>query len=90
MSAAAPAMNPCWHMRNLVHRFAEGKVRGVLLSYVKYHVGTCKRCAQAVEVIKATLVKLRGLSTPAPELPDDRWAAIEAAWLDQEERGPPA
>jgi hypothetical protein len=89
MSAAAPAINPCWHMRNLVHRFAEGTLAGALLKYTKYHVHNCKRCKEAVQVLQATLVKLRLLREPAPELPEDRWASIEAAWLEQEKTGPP-
>jgi predicted anti-sigma-YlaC factor YlaD len=76
-------------MRNLVHRFAEGKVTGVLLKYVKYHVGSCARCRQAVEVIKATILKLKALSETVPILPDERWASIEAAWGEVEDRGPP-
>jgi hypothetical protein len=89
MSAAAPAINPCWHMRNLVHRFADGTLAGTLLKYTRYHVTTCTRCRQAVEVLKATLNKLRRLREPAPELPADRWASIEAAWLEHEQTNPP-
>lgn len=89
MSATVPAINPCWQMRNLVHRFAEGKLSGMLLRYVSYHVRTCTRCRQAVEVIKATMTKLRSLSDATPELPEERWASIEAAWLEQEKTGPP-
>ena len=89
MSTAAPAINPCWHMRNLVHRFAEGTLAGILLKYTKYHVGTCARCGQAVQVLKATLTRLRLLKEPAPELPEERWSSIESAWLDHEQTSPP-
>ncbi len=89
MSIAAPAIDPCWQMRNLVHRMAEGTLAGTLLKYTTYHVRTCQRCRQAVEILRATLLKLRVLSEPAPELPDARWAAIEAAWLEHEQTNPP-
>lgn len=87
--AIAPAIKPCWHMRNLVHRFADGTLAGTLLKYTKYHVGSCARCRKAVEVLRATLNQLRLLRSPAPELPDDRWASIEAAWLEHEQTEPP-
>jgi hypothetical protein len=89
MSTAAPVINPCRHMRPLVHRYAEGTLAGVLLKYVTYHVSTCQRCRQAVEVLRATLNRLRLLKEPAPELPTERWSSIEAAWLELEQTGPP-
>jgi hypothetical protein len=89
MSAAAPAINPCWHMRSLVHRLADGTLAGVLLKYTQYHVHNCTRCRKAVEVLKATLNRLRLMRQPAPELPTDRWASIEAAWLEHEQTEPP-
>lgn len=89
MSSAAPAINPCLHMRRLVHRFAEGTLAGTLLAYTKYHVKHCERCRQAVEVLRATLNRLRRLSEPAPSLPEDRWSAIESAWLEHEQTQPP-
>jgi hypothetical protein len=89
MSTAAPAIKPCWHMRNLVHRFAEGTLAGAFLKYTKAHLKGCARCRQAVEVLRATLVRLRLLKEKAPELPADRWASIEAAWLAHEQTEPP-
>ena len=89
MSTVAPAINPCPHMRMLVHRFAEGSLAGILLRYAKYHVGSCQRCRQAVEVLRATLDRLRRLKEQAVELPAERWASIEAAWLDHEQTTPP-
>ena len=81
---AAPALNPCWHMRNLVHRMAEGTLAGTLLKYARFHVGSCRRCQQALQILRATLNRLRLLREPAPELPAERWASIEAAWMEHE------
>ncbi|MFI5385436.1 MAG: hypothetical protein ACHQ50_04870 [Fimbriimonadales bacterium] len=89
MSAQALAINPCWHMRNLVHRLAEGTLAGTLLRYTRHHVARCDRCRQAVEILRATLHRLRLLSEPKPELPGDRWASIEAAWREHEQTDPP-
>jgi len=90
MSVAAPAINPCPHMRLLVHRFADGSLGGILLRYTKYHVAHCARCRQAVETIRATLGRLRLLKQDAPVLPGDRWASIEAAWREHEQTEPPS
>jgi len=90
MNAAAPAINPCWHMRNLVHRLAEGTLAGAMLKYARYHATHCTRCRQAVEAIRATLGRLRTLKEKAPELPADRWASIEAAWREHEQTEPPS
>jgi len=77
-------------MRLLVHRMAEGTLAGMLLTYARYHVADCARCRQAVEVLRATLSRLRLLKEPAPELPVDRWASIEAAWREHEQTEPPS
>jgi len=76
-------------MRGLVQRFAEGSLAGVLLKYTKYHVHHCTRCRQAVEVLKAAIARLKKLKDKAAELPEDRWASIEAAWLEHEQTNPP-
>ena len=89
MSAIAPAIKPCWHMRNLVQRMAEGSLAGALLSYTKYHLHHCERCRRAVEILRATLNRLRLLREKTPELPKERWASIEAAWLAHEQTEPP-
>lgn len=88
MSTAA-AYSPCWHMRSLVHRLADGTLAGALLKYTKYHVAHCTRCRQAVEILKSTLSRLRRMREPAPVLPTDRWASIEAVWLEHEQTSPP-
>ncbi|HVT11088.1 MAG TPA: hypothetical protein VHE55_02380 [Fimbriimonadaceae bacterium] len=89
MNATAPAINPCWQMRRLVHRLAEGSLAGILLKYTTYHVKHCTRCRQAVEILRATLARLKRLKEKAPELPEDRWASIEAAWMEHEQTDPP-
>lgn len=89
MSTAAPAINPCWQMRRLVHRLAEGTLAGTLLRYTEYHVRHCTRCRQAVEILRATLDRLRLLKDETPELPEDRWVSIEAAWREHEQVNPP-
>lgn len=90
MTSTAPAIDPCWQMRKLVHRFAEGTLAGALLRYTSYHVKHCTRCRQAVEILRATIGRLKVLKEKAPELPEDRWASIEAAWMEHEQTEPPA
>lgn len=85
----AHAIDPCPHMRSLVHRFADGSLAGILLKYTRFHVGHCQRCARALNILKATLGRLRLMKEPAPELPKDRWVAIEAAWKEHEQTEPP-
>jgi hypothetical protein len=89
MSTSAPAINPCWHMRHLIHRLADGTLTGGLSRYVRYHVKYCKRCQQALDVIRAMLTRLQILNKQEPKLPDDRWTSIEAAWLEHEQTQPP-
>jgi len=89
MTTAAPAINPCRHMRGLVHRFAEGTLAGTLLKYTAWHVKGCPRCREALAVLRATLGRLRRLKEPTPKLTTDRWASIEAAWMEHEETEPP-
>lgn len=76
-------------MRGLIHRMAEGTLAGALLRFARSHVKGCARCAQALAVLRATLAKLRRLRERAPALPEDRWASIEAAWLEHEQTTPP-
>ena len=82
-------VNPCWHMRNLVPQLADGSLKGFLRKYTLFHVQHCTKCQHALEALRSVISRLRGARTVEAAMPEDRWAAVEEAWISVEREQPP-
>ena len=79
------AINPCPHMRQLVSQYADGTLRGLILAYVRYHVGHCGRCNRAYQALLALRKRLSSFrSSRSESLGDERWAKIRAELDDSD------
>jgi hypothetical protein len=84
---ATEPIRPCWHMRGLVNRMAEGSLGGFLLRYTQYHVHHCTRCRKAVQALKGLIARLRSSGKSGPvDLDETRWKSLENDWAAVENR----
>ncbi len=79
-------VKPCSHMETLVSAWVDGKLTGIARWYTALHVKGCPQCQASVPFLRTLHFRLSELGQkPASEkLPDTRWQAVEAAWLQSE------
>ena len=74
-------LKPCPHMETCVSAWLDGALNGLLRWYTEWHVAHCRRCADAVPVLRALRARLRRLSeTPSDPLTPERRAAVVSGW----------
>ena len=79
----------CWHIQPFAGALVEDvPLRGAIGWLVRAHIAQCKSCQAALAALKALRERLRALRHTAldeePTLGQERWAAMEEAWLAAE------
>ena len=78
---------PCPHMKTLLSALADGSLTGIARWYTEHHAQRCPGCGSSLGNLKTVRERIRTLGVPdgdTLQLSEDRWAAIEAAWDEQE------
>jgi len=79
-------VQPCFWMRTLLTRFADGNLRGLVRLYVDAHTRSCPKCRQAYEALLALRDRFAALRRqPEEGLSQQAWEALQAH-IDTQER----
>lgn len=61
-------VKPCKHMEGLLHRAADGKLRGLAKWYAWAHIHRCAGCTAFMRRLEATLLALRAARGAAQDV----------------------
>lgn len=80
------APNPCRHMRGILSSLADGRGGWLATLYAKAHLRRCPRCTAAMRALLALKRGLRHVGGNELGLGAERWAEIESACRDADEK----
>ena len=85
------SIRPCFFMKGLLSAACDDALDGLTLRFAEWHIAHCPRCAAALAALRTLHARLRALVSPGPEaadarLPPERWARLEAAWAEADQR----
>jgi predicted anti-sigma-YlaC factor YlaD len=89
MDAPRP-IRPCFFMKMLLSAACDNTLSGLSRWFMNWHVAHCPRCRVALVALQELHRRLRALAAPqadaADHLPAERWARLEAAWAEADQR----
>jgi len=80
-------LKPCPHMKTLLSALADGSLTGVARWFTENHAKGCPGCGYTLGTLRTLRERVRALGVPEQatlQLPEDRWAKVEAAWEEQD------